>query len=183
MTLQELQGRVSTAIKRLDEELLTQAEKAGRDLVALVTNRVVQKGQKADGGQFTPYSENKYPAHMYEGQSRTSSADNKVKALAKQGKRISYKEFRAINGLNTSPKNFEFTGEMWRQFGVLRVSKTASGVLIVFGGQTPDAAMKIADNTNREKVSIIKPSKAEIAIVKANLVRWAQSVVDNGRTS
>ena len=178
MTISEYTNKLSGIIQRLDSELEAQAAKAGRDIIGLVTNRVVQKGQSADGPQFTPYSENQIPAHFYFGKSRTGSAEAKVKAKAKKGEKISYRDFRVINGLNAAPKNFEFTGDMWRKFGVVQISATSTGVRVTIGGTTTDATDKIASNSRREKKSIIKPSKSEIAIVQANLTKWAQNIVN-----
>lgn len=178
MKLSELSQRIDLAVNRLDAEIEAQASRAGADLVALITNRVVQAGKDSEGSQFSPYSTAELPAFFYFNRSRTGGAESKVRAKAKKKEPISYKEFRAINNLNTSPKNFEFSGDMWRNFGVLRVQRTPTGATITIGGRTPEAAEKIGWNTDREGRSIIQPSKQEIEIVTANLKRWAQNIVN-----
>lgn len=178
MTISELSARIDKAIIRLDSEIEAQASKAGADLVALVTNRVVQSGTSSDGSSFTPYSQQKLPAFFYFNRSRTSSAEATVRQKAKKREGISYRDFRGINGLNTSPKNFEFTGSMWRGFGVIRVARNAAGVSVLIGGRNPDSEQKIGWGSGQENKSIIRPSAEEIGIVKNNLQRWVNSLLN-----
>ena len=180
MTLSDLQRRIDRALTRLDGEIEAQAAKAGGDLVALVAQRVVQTGKSADGAQFSPYSTTEVPAFFYFNRSRSAGAEAKVRAKAKKKEPISYREFRQINNLNPAPKNFEFTGDMWRNFGVLRVQRTPAGATVTIGGRKPDAEDKVTWNSEREGKSIIKPSPREIEIVTANLTRWAQNIVSGG---
>lgn len=178
MTISELSARIDRAQVRLDAEIEAQAAIAGNDIVALVTNRVVQSGKASDGAPFTPYSTTELPAFFYFNKSRNAGGEAKVRAKAKKKEPISYKEFRALNSLNTSPKNFEFAGSMWRGFGVLGVQRTPSGAKITIGGRNKDAADKISYNSEREGKSIIKPSEQEVTIIQVNLNKWAQSVIN-----
>lgn len=178
MTISQLTARIDLALNRLDAEIEAQASRAGADLVALITQRVVQTGKSSEGSQFSPYSTEELPAFFYFGKSRSGSAEEKVRVKAKKKEPISYKEFRQINNLNTSPKNFEFTGEMWRGFGVLQVQRSNAGATVTIGGRTKASAEKITWHTEREGRSIIAPTKQEIEIVTANLRRWAQSIVN-----
>jgi hypothetical protein len=178
MTISEFSQRIDRIVGQLDSEIERQASIAGADLVALIAQRVVQSGKDADGALFSPYSEAQVPAFFYLNRSRSGSADQKVRAKAKKKEPISYREFRQINNLNAAPKNFEFTGDMWRNFGVLKVQRTASGATVTIGGRKADAEDKITWNSEREGRSIIKPSPQELAIVTANLKRWAQNIVN-----
>jgi len=180
MTLSEFQQKIDRALNRIDSELETQVAVAGNDLVALITNRVVQRGETADGGSFTPYSTTEVPAFFYFNRGRTSSANSTAKQKAKKHEEISYKEWRGLNNLNTSPKNYEFTGEMWRGFGVKSIQRTANGATITIGGTTNTSEDRITWNSKQEGKSIIKPSKKEIEIVTANLNKWLNNVINGG---
>ena len=180
-TLSQISGRLAQAIARIESELPQQAEIAGKDLVALITHRVVQSGKSADGALFSPYSTVPVSAQRYFGKSRTSSAESTIRRKAEKGERVSYRDFRAINNLNTSPKNFEFTGQMWRGFGVLSVQRTSTGAVVEIGGTNSDSEMKMQDNTQRERKSIIAPSAQEIAVVTAKLSAWAQNILNGGK--
>lgn len=178
MTFTELQLRIDRMIQRFDTEIEAQAAIAGNDIVALVTNRVVQTGKDYAGGQFSPYSTNPVPAFFYFGRSRNAGGEAKVRTAAKKKQPISYKDFRAMNNLNTAPKNFEFTGAMWRGFGVQRVQRTPTGATVTIGGRNPDSENKISWMSDRENKSIIKPNAQELAIAQNNLNKWAQNVVN-----
>lgn len=178
MTLSEFEQKIERSINRIESELEAQVAIAGNDLVALITNRVVQKGEDSDGGSFTPYSTTEVPAFFFLGKSKNASAEKKVKDLSAYPDNISYKEFRAINNLNTSPKNFEFTGEMWRGFGVIQVERSPSGAIVTIGGRIKTSEERIKWNSEQEGKSIIKPSKKELEIVTANLNRWINSIIN-----
>lgn len=176
MTIDELTNRLTRGLQRLDSELEAQVSKAGADLVALVTNRVIQEGKNANGDSFSPYSDTEIPAFFYFNKSRNASGEAAVRKKAKDKEKISYKEFRGLNNLNESPKNFEFTGSMWRGFGVTKIERTPNGATLTIGGKNQDSESKITWNSEKEKVPIIKPSAQEIQIVKTNLQTWANSL-------
>lgn len=178
MKLSEFEQKIERSLSRIESELETQVAIAGNDLVALITNRVVQRGETADGGSFTPYSTTEVPAFFFTNKSRTSSANSAVKQKSKKQETISYKEFRAINNLNTAPKNFEFTGEMWRGFGVTQIQRSPGGVLVTIGGKIKASEDRIAWNSAQEGKSIIKPSKRELEIVTANLRGWLNALIN-----
>lgn len=178
MTISELYDKTGRMLARIDTEIEAQASKAGTDIIALVTNRVVQTGKSSDGGSFTPYSTVPHSARLYYNKSRSGSAEAKVRAKGKKKEKISYRDFREINNLNPAPKNFEFTGAMWRGFSVLRVQRSATGVTVVIGGRNEDSENKMTWNSEREKKSIIRPSRQELAIVRGNLQRWVNNVLN-----
>ena len=151
---------------------------AGGDLAALVENRVVQTGKSADGQPFSPYSTTPVPAFFYFNKSRNAAGENRARSAAKAGLPLSYRDFRGANGLGTDEKNFEFTGEMWQGFGVVSLRKTANGASVTIGGKTPTSAQRIEWNSGREKKNIVAPSEQELAVVRANLVLWANKIVN-----
>jgi hypothetical protein len=181
VTLAQLNNRIENALQFLEStEVERRAAVAGADLVALITSRVVQKGQTADGGSFSPYSTTPVPAWFYLGKSRTGSAEGRVKESAKKKEPISYKQFREINNLKTDKKNFEFTGTMWRGFGVVRVGRIGGNVRIVVGGKNDDSREKIEWLSDQENRDIIEPSPDEIGMVKKAIETWLINIL-NGR--
>lgn len=164
-------------LKRLREYLTNElpifAEQVlATDLIAVVTNRVVQKGENYLGVPFSPYSTNTVAAWRFWGKSRNQKAERKIRALARAKGALSYTEFRGLNNLNTNVKNFEFTGEMWRKFGIVRVNVTGERFKISIGGTTSVAQKKIDENSSREGVSIIEASEAEKTLVETTTKDW-----------
>lgn len=179
MSVDELLAKIDRIIQRVDSEIVIEASKAGADMAALITNRVVQTGKSASGAPFTPYSTVPVPAFLYFGKSRSGAGEARVRAAAKKKQKISYRDFRVLNNLNPAPKNFEFTGEMWRGFGVTKTVKTPDGASVTIGGRTAASERKLDLNSRQEKKDIIEPSKTEIAIIDANLARWFENLVQS----
>lgn len=179
MNIREQIERFDELIAFVQNELPQKAEQvAGHDLVALITNRVVQDGMNYAGGKFSPYSERFLRADAFVGKSRTQTAERKIQAQLKAGGTLNYKQFRELNNLETDKKNFEFTGEMWRKFGV--ISSTVGGMRfrITLGGKTEAAAKKIEENSEREGVSIIEASAEEGFIVVGTMQAWLNKEAD-----
>lgn len=177
MSVDELTAKIDRIIQRVETEIVIEAAKAGADLSALIANRVIQTGKDSGGSAFTPYSTVPVPAFWYFNRSRSGAGEAKVRAKAKKGEKISYRDFRVLNNLNPAPKNFEFTGEMWRGFGVVKTVKTPDGASVTIGGRTPGSEKKLDWNTRQERKDIIEPSKQEIAIVTDNLDKWFENLV------
>ena len=151
---------------------------ASNDLAALVTNRVVQTGKNFKGGSFSAYSSKTVAAWRFWGKSRTQAAEKKVRAVSRAKGALSYQEFRELNNLKTDKKNFEFTGEMWRKFGIVRVDVSGQRFKISLGGTSTVAQDKIDENSNREGISIIEASTREEQIVQNTVQGWITRQAD-----
>lgn len=145
---------------------------SSNDLSALITNRVIQEGKNHTGGKFKSYSTRDVPAYKYWGKSRTQSAEKRVRTLARSRGVLDYAEFRRINNLKTDTKNFEFSGEMWRKFGVIKEQISGDKFTVILGGKTKIAQEKIDDNSDREGVSIIEASEGEIRVIEKTIQDW-----------
>lgn len=181
LSLAQFAANIQQAINAISgPEIERQVARAGADLTALISTRVIQRGQDSKGQLFTPYSNTPVPAWFYIGKSRTGSADAQVRQKAKQRERLSYADFRKLNNLKTDKKNFEFTGAMWRGFGVTKIERSAGRVRVVLDGRNRDSADKIEWLSEQEKQQITEPSAAELQQIKRNLEAWLISII-NGR--
>jgi hypothetical protein len=176
-------GAYQNGIRRAIAELLSiaeqEGERVGADTAALVEQRVVSEGKRADGGRFSPYSTKPAPAYLYFGRSRNAGAEQRVRAKAKAGQPISYREFRQINGLNVGQKNFQFTGRMWQGFGVKSVRAIRPGVVEVeLGGKSPRSALLLSAHSNRENTPLSKPSARELEIVKNGITARFRAIIE-----
>lgn len=177
--VKELKEYINTELPKFAEQV------AVLDLAALVANRVVQKGKDYLGNDFTAYSTIQIPAWKFYGKSRTQTAEKKIRGLISnkgdkgKGGVLSYEEFRILNNLKTDKKNYEFTGEMWRKFGIVS-SRTASGGIfkISLGGTTTAAQNKIDENSKEAGLSIIEASEAEKALVNNSVSDWIDEQAD-----
>ncbi len=167
---------IEQAIQKMDdvERVLLQrlsdiVHIAALDLVQEIADRVIETGQTADGGKFTPYSERPALAFLYFGQSVNAGGEAKVRKAAKEGRPVSYKQFRQFNGRPVDFKNFSFSNQMWRSFGVVRVYGSGAIATLEIGMKDEEAAGKLADNNRREGRNIIAPSPAELAKFKLKI--------------
>lgn len=176
MAVERIIQAINNITSDVQREVEREAYKAGKDFVALISQRVIQSGKTAQGGSFTPYSTKQVPAFYYFNKSRTDTAEKKVRAKAKKKELLSYKEFREVNNLMATKKNFEFTGEMWRKFDVKGVSVNDNLVQVTIGGTSKASEDKIELMSTLENKSIIEPSQAEKAIVGNYLKTWISNI-------
>lgn len=179
MSIREQIERLDELIDFVENELPNYAHRvAANDLAALVAKRVIETGTNYKGGKFSPYSSNKIPAYKYWGKSRNQTAERKVRNLSKARGALSYGEFRELNNLLTTNKNFEFFGELWRKFGIVSYSNERGRFKIIIGGQTTAAQQKIDENSDREGISIIEASEQEIALIQRTTQAWLEQQAD-----
>jgi hypothetical protein len=178
MTLDEFAAKISRIRSAIERDGAGIGLAMGGDLAALIADRVIQEGKTATGGSFTPYSTHETAAFFFRNKSRRGSADAQVAKLQKARTPLSYSKFRGLNGLKSSTKNFEFTGEMWRDFGVTATRFDGRAIHATLGGKTEAAANKIAWMSGQEGRSIIEPSAAELAQVGNLTARRIQRIID-----
>jgi hypothetical protein len=166
-----IRARLAASRSLILDELEREGLKIGADVAAVVENRVVSTGRDSHGQPFSPYSEKPAPAYLYFGQSRNNRGEQAVRRKAAKKEPVSYREFRALNGLNADKKNFEFTGEMWQGFGVLSSKKVRPGVIeITLGGRNQRTTALLAKHEKAEGESIIKPSHEEVKAAAAAFI-------------
>jgi hypothetical protein len=183
MDIDEMIARLDDAASRINREAEKQCIVVVNDIAQLVKNRVIQSGKTADNGTFSPYSSKQLPAYFYFDKSRTASAEKTVRNKAKTKQTLSYKDFREVNNLETKTKNFEFSGDMWRHFGVV-AHRYENGIATVeIGGQTTEAAKKIAVSGWKENQSIIAISETEKAEAQLSLTLWVENILEESLRS
>jgi hypothetical protein len=178
MTLDQFLAKITQTRLNIEREAANIGAAMGADLSALIADRVIQRGKTAEGGSFTPYSTNETAAFFFRGKSRRGSAEAQVAKLQKARTPLSYPKFRELNGLKSSPKNFEFTGEMWRGFGVTATRFDGRVIYVTIGGKTELSANKMEWLSKQEGRDIIEPSKSELAQVESLTVRRVQKIID-----
>lgn len=179
MTIREQIERLDELIDFVENELPNYAHRvAANDLAALIAKRVIETGTNYKGAKFSAYSTNKVPAYKFWGKSRNQTAEKKVRKISRARGALSYSEFRGLNNLLTTNKNFEFFGEMWKKFGVVSYTNNGGNFRVTLGGQTTTAQKKIDENSNREGVSVIEASQREINIIAATTQAWLERQAD-----
>lgn len=151
-------------IRAAHDDILTSREKVAvqiaSNLLAQVENRIIQKGEDADGQKFPGYSTTQVPKYFFYGRSRNTGSDNRVKKS--KASTLSYKEFRGLNNLQTQHVDLYFTGEMWQYTGVEVSKRLFFLTQVTIKGKTKAAKDRIGWNSDRYGGNILKPQKDEI---------------------
>ena len=181
MTLDETVRRLTEFRKKLQGNLVKDLGKiVGVDMVSQIELRVrdTQKNWKGQG--FSRYStrpmltsgETLRGRKVWRKMANSPTARRKLNwvTIKKGGKNIhlfelkgGYMQLRQIEFGDSTPRNktFEFTGEMWRKFGVTKTVVGDGVIRFTLGGKTTAAQDKIDWNSEREGMNIIAPSKEE----------------------
>ena len=149
------------------------------DAVAMIHNRVVNQQRNYMGGSFSSYSRKPMLTSGRTAKSkRVFNAMASSKARRKEldwvtirsgGRNVhlfeipgGYAQLRQIEGFSNPRKSFEFTGMMWRMFGVKKKTKSANSITVTLGGRTARSQRLIDENSRREGVSIVNISDSEL---------------------
>ena len=167
------------------------------DAVAMIHNRVVRQQKNYLGGQFSAYSkrpmltsgvtEKSKRVYRQVAGSKSKRRELDWVAIKRQGKNIhlfelkgGYAELRRIEGFSNSRKSFEFTGQMWRGFGVKKTVTTGNRIIITLGGRNIRSQKLIDANSAREGVSIVNISDSELKklaeMIDKEIARYVRKV-------
>jgi len=188
MNVNEATQQINKLKKKLSVDLVKEITNIiSHDVVGMIQKRVVEQNKDARGMLFSRYSSKPMLTSGTALKSRKvwrAVAGSKSKragldwvTIKKGGKNIrlfelkgGYAELRRIEGFGNANKSFEFTGEMWRKFGVTNVSVTTGKIKITLGGRTTASQDKIDWNSEREGKEIIDISQEE--------KRWLEREID-----
>jgi hypothetical protein len=144
---EEFEKRLIAFEQRFLEEFPKAIHGSGLSAFEIVKRRILKFGQKADGSKTGQYSTAQIPLFYtkngsvvapYSSGALTQGAEDRVKALIKKKgkdakKTLSYKEWREFNNLQTSFKDFSFSGDTWSDIGVQSFDANGSKVSMIIG--------------------------------------------------
>jgi len=180
LSLEETIRRLKEFRKKFSTDFVRDLGKVvGVDMVSEIEMRVRDRQRKADNQLFGRYSTSPMLTSGTTVKSRRvwqKMASSKTKrreldwvTIKKGGKNIhlfelkgGYAQLRKLEGFSNARKSFEFTGEMWRKFGVTNTTVGNGVITFILGGKTTAAQDKIDWNNEREGVVITEPGKIEI---------------------
>ena len=200
MTVEEFNKRLSSfesdVIKKLPDQFIK--AKAGFDIAATVSERVIQKSVSGDGSHFSAYSTKPMLTSGTTVKSKSvwnAKASSKAKrsnlkwvTIQKGGKNIrlfelegGYAELRRLEGFSNRYKNFWFTTEMWRMFGLKQASKSNQGFKLIFAGKTSEAQKKMDENSAREGKNILDMTSGEVQEISDRTSSWIDTMLKKNK--
>ena len=196
MKVDEAVKRFAQLRKMIERELpVFIHQRIAHNAVSMIQNRVVQTQRDYMNRSFSRYSERPmWTTGTTEKSDRVRRAVAGSKAKRRQlqwitvqhkGQNIrlfklegGYAEMRRIEGFSNTNKSFEFTGQMWRGFGVKRVQKTKGSVTVTIGGRDKRSQELIDENSKREGVNIVNISDEELEKLAKQIDKELQRYVD-----
>ena len=196
MTPDEAAKRVNKLLQMINHDFPTFIkERTAHNAVTMIEQRVQNTGRNHLGNPFKPYSTRPMLTSGTTAKSKAvwnKMAGSKAKrreldwvTIKRRGKNIrlfelkgGYKQMRRLEGLQTGHKDFWFTTQMWRGFGVKRVLKGKDKMIITIGGKNGESQNKIDRNSDREGVNIIDISDQELKLLAKQIDQQIQKYIN-----
>jgi hypothetical protein len=165
MTIPELIQYLRRVKSDLAKTRANEAYLLAREGLALIRRRIQTKGEKSTGAQLGDYSDTPLPPFFFFGRSANGAGEAKVKAAAKKGQKISYKDFRDFNNRETAFVDLTFTGAMWREMDAQITANSAEKTTATISPRT-ERSRKVARYNSQRYGDILGLSKLEISQLK-----------------
>lgn len=144
----------SRAIEKLSQLLTTHLpainEKMALDGSAMVKDRILNTGKKADGQDLGSYSTNELPAFFFAGKELNKSGEAFYLSKKSKGEGISYKDWKEANNRPTDFVNLSFSGTTMRDIGVIKQITEGAKITTAVG---PRNTVVRANGDTTEKIT------------------------------
>lgn len=165
-TFRELATAYEAKIRALEESRKTNALVIAGDMVALVINRVQNKGIGADGEKFEKYSTNPLPLFFFKDGNSKSKSDKFKADVKKKKAEPNYETYRRYLGLPTDKRTLTVTGDMFRKVRQEIIEHNQFVTIVEIRGGDAFSQNKVNWNSNDLGGSILRPNKQELAMVE-----------------
>lgn len=176
MTPEEAEKQLLALSTNLTPELAKASLVIAADMLDRVQQRVQEEGKKSDGTLFKPYSTNPLPLYFFEKQATQAQLNRlkKNKNYKKYG--LSYEGFRRETGKQTRHKDLTFTGQMWRNTGVVQQTSGEGVTVITIGGLSEESRQKHEWMTQQQGV-YLQLTETELNLQTTNLNKAVNEIV------
>lgn len=171
MAVQNFIDKINLIVLRLAENRANDALLFGRESLALIRRRIQNTGKDANEMQFGDYSTTDLPAFFFAGRSINASGENAVSVAKSKEKKLSYKDFRNANNLETDFVNLTFTGAMWREMDVKITTNTPQKSTATITPTTPRTIKVLSYNITRYGNILDLTTKERGMLLEANKQR------------
>lgn len=118
------------------------------EILGVVRRRVTTDGKNSVGQSFGTYSDNELPLFFYENKGLSNKGDAALVRAEEEDRGLSYEEWRIANGLQVKFKDFQFSGDTWRDMGVVS-SENESGTVVTTVGPENKVSRKDGMTTSQ----------------------------------
>lgn len=135
MANESFKERINKFSSLLIDEMPRINEAVALNAYALVRDRIINDGTNGNGVSLGTYSENELPLFFYSGKSLNAGGEAAVAKAKKDGKGLSYKDFREANNRPTNHITLNFSGQMWKDIGVVKQIVSSTKIVTVVGAK------------------------------------------------
>lgn len=161
--------RFTLIVKKMVDERNAFAVSLAADGIALVTNRVQRKGEKASGEKFkVPYSRKALNGIYFPDAFRKYAKSNKVV--------MSYENYRKWRGLRVDIRNLTNEGKMFASIKPVITKSSLNLVEVSFKARDKDNEAKLRHNSKRENTNILALSSKEREVLNGRIVDWLEKI-------
>lgn len=101
---------------------------------ALIVDRIINEG-KTPRGSLGNYSNHELPAFFFNGKSLNSGGDAAIEKAKKEHRGLSYLEFREANSRPTDHVTTSFSGDTWKDVGVVKQVVDGNKIITTVGAK------------------------------------------------
>lgn len=171
-------------ISLVSQQLKNINEIVAKTALTIIKDRIQQDGLNSKGSKLGSYSDNPVPFFFkkngktlapYSSGAISGGAESSLTALKKQGvTKLSYKEWRELNGLQTKFVDLTFTGSMWKDIDVISNDVKGLNVITIVsakdtvtrkGGQTTSDVMSFNAERFGDFLAVSKEEENKLALV------------------
>lgn len=176
MTHEQLEKQMTSLLTNFNTEAAKALLSVAMNGVVYTRERVQEKGVKTDGSSFKGYSVNPLPLYFHEKQA-TPAQMTRLKQNKKYKKDgLSYLDFRRETGKQVGYKDLTFSGDMWRQTGIVQETNQSGKLEILVGGLTEEAKQKHEWMTTQQG-AYLNLTDQELNLQKQDLQEEIDSIV------
>lgn len=135
MANESLKDKINQFSALLVNEMPRINESVALNAYALVRDRIINDGTNGEGASLGSYSDNDLPLFFYTGKSLNAGGEAAVEKAKKDKKGLSYKEFRQANNRPTDHVTLNFSGQMWKDVGVIKQIVSGTKIVTVVGAK------------------------------------------------
>lgn len=185
MTPGEFETLVNSFSETLARELPQINEKVAQNAYALMKNRVVNDGTIGENKSLGTYSDNELPSFFFKDKSANGKGESFYLKAKKEGRGISYKEWREANNRPTDHVTLSFTGTTLNDIGVIKSLVEGTKVITLVGAKNTKTRAKgkstsdIGGYLKDQYGDFLQPNNAEIQILEKSLDTQLNVLIKN----
>ena len=173
MSITSLKARFARIVTEISEQRQELSLIYASDLTALVTDRLLNEGESAEGKKFPLYSE----IDLGSLAKRVVQASNKPSAKTKKGAG-SYKEIRKKLGLPIDKRTHSFTGDMIKSVRPIVEKNDKYVTVIKISADNEFAQNKINWNSNKMKTNLLRANPKERELIEKLNQKRVQNIIN-----